>query len=65
MGLTGQTIWGTGNQGVKLGVAPLTVTNLMTLIKILLLGGGPVVKNLPLHEGNMGSIPGPQRFHIP
>ena len=27
--------------------------------------GGPVVKNLPASAGDMGSIPGPGRFHMP
>ena len=27
--------------------------------------GGPVVKNLPAKAGDMGSIPGPGRFHMP
>ena len=27
--------------------------------------GGPVVKNPPANAGNMGSIPGLGRFHIP
>ena len=27
--------------------------------------GGTVVKNLPANAGNMGSIPGPRRFHMP
>ena len=27
--------------------------------------GGPGFKNLPANAGNMGSIPGPGRFHIP
>ena len=27
--------------------------------------GAPVVKNLPANAGNMGSIPGPGRFHVP
>ena len=26
--------------------------------------GAPVVKNLPANAGNMGSIPGPGRFHM-
>ena len=26
---------------------------------------GPVVKNLPCNAGDMGSIPGPERFHMP
>ena len=26
--------------------------------------GGPVVKNLPANAGDMGSIPGPERFHM-
>ena len=26
---------------------------------------GPVVKNLPVNEGDMGLIPGPGRFHMP
>ena len=26
--------------------------------------GGPVVKNLPANAGDMGSIPGPKRFHM-
>ena len=26
--------------------------------------GGPVVKNLPASAGDMGSIPGPGRFHM-
>ena len=25
---------------------------------------GPVVKNLPANAGDMGSIPGPERFHM-
>ena len=28
-------------------------------------GGGPVVKNLPANAGEMGSIPGLGRFHMP
>ena len=31
---------------------------------ILNLPGGPVVKNLPANEGDMGSIPGPGRSHM-
>ena len=27
--------------------------------------GGPVVKNAPAHAGDMGSIPGLGRFHVP
>ena len=27
--------------------------------------GGPVVKNPPANAGDMGSIPGPGRFHVP
>ena len=27
--------------------------------------GGPVVKNLLANAGDMGSIPGPGRFHMP
>ena len=27
--------------------------------------GGPVVKNLPANAGDMGSIPGPGRSHVP
>ena len=27
--------------------------------------GGPVVKNPPANAGNIGSIPGPGRFHVP
>ena len=27
--------------------------------------GGPVVKNLPANAGDIGSIPGPWRFHMP
>ena len=27
--------------------------------------GDPVVKNLPSNPGDMGSIPGPGRFHMP
>ena len=27
--------------------------------------GGPVVKNPPSNAGDMGSIPGPGRFHMP
>ena len=27
--------------------------------------GGPVVKNLPANAGDMGSIPGLGRFHMP
>ena len=27
--------------------------------------GGPVVKNLPAKARDMGSIPGPGRFHMP
>ena len=27
--------------------------------------GDPVVKNLPANAGDMGSIPGPERFHMP
>ena len=27
--------------------------------------GGAVVKNLPANEGDMGSIPGPGRSHMP
>ena len=27
--------------------------------------GGPVVKNLPANAGVVGSIPGPERSHIP
>ena len=26
---------------------------------------GPVVENLPANAGDMGSIPGPGRFHMP
>ena len=26
--------------------------------------GGPVVKSLPANAGDMGSIPGPERFHM-
>ena len=26
---------------------------------------GPVVENLPANAGDMGSIPGPGRFHVP
>ena len=26
--------------------------------------GGPVVKNPPANAGDMGSIPGPERFHM-
>ena len=26
--------------------------------------GGPVAKNPPANAGNMGSIPGPGRFHM-
>ena len=25
----------------------------------------PVVKNMPVNAGGTGSIPGPQRFHVP
>ena len=28
------------------------------------LSGGPVIRNLPANAGNMGSIPGPGRFHM-
>ena len=28
------------------------------------LAGGPVIRNLPANAGNMGSIPGPGRFHV-
>ena len=27
--------------------------------------GGPEVRNLPASAGNMGSIPGPGRLHLP
>ena len=27
--------------------------------------GGPVVENPPAHAGDMGSIPGPGRSHMP
>ena len=27
--------------------------------------GGPVVKNPPANAGDMGSTPGPGRFHVP
>ena len=27
--------------------------------------GGPVVENLPANAGDMGLIPGPERFHMP
>ena len=27
--------------------------------------GGPVVKNLPANAGDMGSIPGPGKSHMP
>ena len=27
--------------------------------------GGPAVKNPPANAGDMGSIPGPGRFHVP
>ena len=27
--------------------------------------GGPVIENLPANAGDMGSIPGPGRFHMP
>ena len=27
--------------------------------------GGSVVKNLPANAGDMGSVPGPERFHMP
>ena len=27
--------------------------------------GGPVVKNPPANAGDMGSISGPERFHLP
>ena len=27
--------------------------------------GGPVIKNLPINVGDMGSIPAPARFHMP
>ena len=27
--------------------------------------GGPLVKNLPVNAGDMGSIPGQGRFHVP
>ena len=27
--------------------------------------GGPMVKNPPANAGDMGSIPGPGRFHMP
>ena len=27
--------------------------------------GGPVVKNRPCNAGDMGSVPGPGRFHMP
>ena len=27
--------------------------------------GGPVVKNLPANAGDMGSSPGPERYHMP
>ena len=27
--------------------------------------GGAVVKNLPANAGDTGSIPGPERFHMP
>ena len=29
------------------------------------LSGGLVVKNLPANVGDKGSIPGPERFHMP
>ena len=27
--------------------------------------GGPVVKNLPANAGDLGSVTGPGRFHMP
>ena len=27
--------------------------------------GGPMIKNLPCNAGDMGSIPGPGRSHMP
>ena len=30
-----------------------------------IIGGGPMVKNLPANAGNMGLISAPGRFHMP
>ena len=35
------------------------------IIKLLDFPGGAVVKNLPANAGDMGSIPGPGRCHMP
>ena len=34
-------------------------------MKVLDFPGGPVVKNPPASAEDMGSIPGPGRFHMP
>ena len=34
------------------------------IILVLDFSGGPVVKNLPANAGDIGSIPGPVRFHM-
>ena len=45
--------------GVRLSVASLS------LLEKLKSPGGPVVQNLPINAGDMGSIPGPGKFHMP
>ena len=44
-----------------------TLKILLIQIKIIWVGfpGGTVVKNPPANAGNMGSIPGPGRSHMP
>ena len=43
------------------------ITIYSVLLKICDKGfpGGPVVRNLPCNAGDIGSTPGPERFHMP
>ena len=43
----------------------MTQKNAMVKIHGFDFPGGPVVKNPPSNAGDMGSIPGPGRFHMP
>ena len=42
----------------------LWVTGLRTETKMEAFRGGPVLKNPPANAGDVGSIPGPGRFHM-
>ena len=49
----------------KIGVSLLLIISLDTKIIFEGFPGDPVVKNPPCNAGDTGSIPGPERSHMP